>query len=171
MDRRGEKRMRYVGIDPSTKTGLAIIDKQGNIINVEEITSDAKDIDRFVDIAIQITGQLESGDQITIEGFSFGSKGQGVSFQYGLGWIIRFFLYERGYEYTEIPPTSVKKFATGKGTAKKDNMVLPIYKKWGFEHTSDNVRDAFILAMMAKGMNDTSNLLAYEKETLKKVTG
>jgi crossover junction endodeoxyribonuclease RuvC len=169
---KGARIMRYVGIDPSTKTGLAIIDKQGNIINVEEISSKQKaDPHRFVDIAMTIVDNLEPNDVVTIEGFSYGSKGKGVSTQYGLGWIIRYFLFERGYKYTEVPPTSVKKFATGKGNTKKDEMVLPIYKKWGFEHSSDNVRDAFVLAQMAKGIYDTSTLLEYEKEALKKVIG
>ena len=138
---------------------------------MEEIISDYNNIDGFSEIALQITSQLEPNDIVTIEGFSYGSKGQGVSTQYGLGWIIRYFLYERGYKYIEVPPTSLKKFATGKGTVKKDNMVLPIYKKWGFEHSSDNVRDAFVLAQMAKGMYQSTNLLEYEEEALKKVVG
>jgi crossover junction endodeoxyribonuclease RuvC len=164
--------MRYVGIDPSSKTGLVIIDKQGNIINTQDVTTkEKKDPHRFSDIADKIIDELEPNDVITIEGFSYGSKGKGVSFQYGLGWIIRYLLMERGYNYIEVPPTSVKKFATGKGNTKKDEMVLPIYKKWGFEHTSDNVRDAFVLAQMAKGIYDSSNLTEYQKEALKKVTG
>jgi crossover junction endodeoxyribonuclease RuvC len=164
--------MRYVGIDPSTKTGLTIIDKQGNIINTQDVTTKVKeDPQRFSDIAEKIMDELEPNDIITIEGFSYGSKGKGVSFQYGLGWIIRHMLIERGHKYTEVPPTSVKKFATGKGNIKKDEMVLPIFKKWGFEHSSDNVRDAFVLAQMAKGIYDSSNLTEYQKEALKKVTG
>jgi crossover junction endodeoxyribonuclease RuvC len=163
---------RYVGIDPSTKTGLAIIDKQGNIINAADITTkEKKDPHRFSDIADKIIDELEPNDIITIEGFSYGSEGKGVSFQYGLGWIIRHMLIERGFTYTEVPPTSVKKFATGKGNTKKDEMVLPIYKKWGFEHASDNVRDAFVLAQMAKGIYDSSNLTNYQKDALEKVTG
>jgi crossover junction endodeoxyribonuclease RuvC len=163
--------MRYVGIDPSTKTGLAIIDKQGNVINTQDVTTKVKeDPQRFSDIAEKIMDELEPNDVITIEGFSYGSKGKGVSFQYGLGWIIRHTLLERGYKYTEVPPTSVKKFATGKGNTKKDEMVLPIFKKWGFEHTSDNVRDAFVLAQMAKGIYDSTNLTEYQKEALKKVS-
>jgi crossover junction endodeoxyribonuclease RuvC len=164
--------MRYVGIDPSTKTGLAIIDKQGNVINTQDVTTKVKeDPQRFSDIAEKIMDELEPNDIITIEGFSYGSKGKGVSFQYGLGWIIRHMLIERGYIYTEVPPTSVKKFATGKGNTKKDEMVLPIFRKWGFEHASDNVRDAFVLAQIAKGIYDSSNLTEYQKDALKKVIG
>lgn len=162
--------MRYVGIDPSTKTGLAILDKSGNIINVEEITSkQKKDPHRFVDIAMQIIDQLEPTDIVTIEGFSYGSKGKGVSTQYGLGWIIRYFLFERGYDYFEVSPTAVKKFATGKGNTKKDEMVLPIYRHWGFEHSSDNVRDAFVLAKMAQGLKGISKLTKYQIEVLDKI--
>jgi crossover junction endodeoxyribonuclease RuvC len=161
---------RYVGLDPSTKTGLAIIDMDGNIINVEEIKSKQKqDPARFVDIGNQIMEQLEPNDVVTIEGFSYGSKGKGVSTQYGLGWIIRLFLFEKGYKYIEVPPTSVKKFATGKGNTKKDEMVLPIYKRWGFEHNSDNVRDAFVLAQMAKAIHSHTNLTAYQIEAIQKV--
>jgi crossover junction endodeoxyribonuclease RuvC len=161
---------RFVGIDPSTKTGLAIMDMQGNLINAAEITTKEKqDPHRFASIAEKIINELEPNDIITIEGFSYGSKGKGVSFQYGLGWIIRHELLERGYEYIEVPPTSVKKFATGKGNTKKDEMVLPIFKKWGFEHSSDNVRDAFVLAQMAKGLYNPKTLTDYQKESLKKV--
>jgi crossover junction endodeoxyribonuclease RuvC len=163
--------MRYVGIDPSTKTGLAIIDKNNEIINVQEVSSKSKeDPERFIDIADQLLEELHPNDIIAIEGFSYGSKGKGVSTQYGLGWIIRTFLYERGYDYIEIPPTSVKKFATGKGNVKKDAMVLPIYKHWGFEHSSDNVRDAYVLAKVAKALHEEEGLTAYQKEVVKKVS-
>jgi crossover junction endodeoxyribonuclease RuvC len=162
--------MRYVGIDLSTKTGLAIIDKNNEIINVQEVSSKSKeDPERFIDIADQLLEELHPNDIITIEGFSYGSKGKGVSTQYGLGWIIRTFLYERGYDYIEIPPTSVKKFATGKGNVKKDAMVLPIYKHWGFEHSSDNVRDAYVLAQIAKGINGVSYLTKYQIEVIEKI--
>jgi crossover junction endodeoxyribonuclease RuvC len=163
--------MRFVGIDPSTKTGLAIIDKNNEIINVQEVSSKSKeDPERFIDIADQLLEELHPNDIIAIEGFSYGSKGKGVSTQYGLGWIIRTFLYERGYDYVEIPPTSVKKFATGKGNVKKDAMVLPIYKHWGFEHSSDNVRDAYVLAKVAKALHEEEGLTAYQKEVVKKVS-
>jgi crossover junction endodeoxyribonuclease RuvC len=162
--------MRFVGIDPSTKTGLAIIDKNNEIINVQEVfTTSKEDPERFVDIASQILEELHPNDIIAIEGFSYGSKGKGVSTQYGLGWIIRTFLYERGYDYIEIPPTSVKKFATGKGNVKKDAMVLPIYKHWGFEHSSDNVRDAYVLAKVAKALHEEEGLTTYQKEVVKKI--
>lgn len=161
---------RYVGIDPSTKTGMVMIGETGCLIYRSEITPKATDDpERFIDIANQILLNLCEGDVICIEGFSYGSKGQGVSTQYGIGWLIRAELIRNGYAYTEVSPSAVKKFATGKGNVAKENMVLPIYKHWGFEHPSDNVRDAYVLAQIAKGMNGISELTKYQTEVLEKI--
>jgi crossover junction endodeoxyribonuclease RuvC len=164
--------LRYVGIDPSTKTGLVILNRDGEIINQEEVKSKLKsDPDRFVDLTESILEELHPNDIIAIEGFSYGSRGRGVSTQYGIGWLIRAELYKRGYEYIEVSPSAVKKFATGKGNEKKENMVLPIFKHWEFEHPSDNVRDAYVLAQIAKGIRGISKLTKYQEEVIKKVCG
>lgn len=161
---------RYVGIDPSTKTGQVILDEDGKPMICIEITSKEKaDPQRFMDLANKILSNLKHDDVICIEGFSYHSKGAGVSTQYGIGWLIRSELVRNGYTYYEVSPASVKKFATGKGNTKKDEMVLPIYRKWGFEHKSDNVRDAFVMSKMAQGLYDNSNLTEYQMEALKKV--
>jgi crossover junction endodeoxyribonuclease RuvC len=163
---------RYVGIDPSTKTGLVILNRDGEIINQEEVKSKLKsDPDRFVDLTESILEELHPNDIIAIEGFSYGSRGRGVSTQYGIGWLIRAELYKRGYEYIEVSPSAVKKFATGKGNEKKENMVLPIFKKYKFESSSDNIRDAYILARIAMALNGSDELLGYQKEVIKNIKG
>lgn len=162
--------MNYVGIDPSTKTGIVLLHTGGTVNLKYEITSKKKeDPHRFIDIAEQVLLHIQPNDVICIEGFSYGSKGKGVSTQYGIGWMIRAELIRNGYTYYDVPPTTVKKFATGKGNTKKDEMVLPIYKKWGFESHSDNIRDAFVLSQIALALHDTSNLTEYQKEALQKV--
>lgn len=160
---------RFVGIDPSTKTGLVILD--GDKVETEiEITTKVKtDPQRFLSIADHIVKHLKDDDVICIEGFSFGSKGKGVSTQYGIGWLIRAELIKSGYSYYEVSPGALKKFATGKGTTKKDEMVLPIYKRWGYEGATDNIRDAFVLAQIAKAIDDESGLTAFQKDVMKKV--
>ncbi len=161
--------MRYVGIDPSTKTGIVVLDEWGDVEYSGELKSDEKkDPERFMDLAKKVLRRIPGGI-ICIEGFSYGSKGAGVSTQYGIGWVIRSELVRNGYTYHEVAPGALKKFATGKGNTKKDEMVLPIYKKWGFEHSSDNVRDAYVLAQIAKALHDQEGLTEYQKEVLKKV--
>lgn len=49
----------------------------------------------------------------------------------------------------QIPPMTLKKYATGKGTAKKQEMLLQIYKRWGVEFNDDNAADAYSLGRLA----------------------
>ena len=161
---------RYVGIDPSTKTGLVILDEDGTILLQKEISSELNDDpQRFIDVAHTVDSYVTMFDKIMIEGFSFGSKGRGVSTQYGFGWIIRSTLLQNNCSYTEVTPTALKKFATGTGTIKKENMILPIFKKWGFENDSDNIRDAYVLAMIGRYLDGLEEPTKYQADVLKAV--
>lgn len=51
----------------------------------------------------------------------------------------------------QIPPMTVKKFAAGKGNAKKQEMLLQIYKRYGLEFNNDNAADAYCIGRMATG--------------------
>ena len=159
--------MRFVGLDLSTKTGLVIIDKSGNVLTEKEITSNVKeDPQRMIDLTEQVLSHIKKDDVIAIEGFSYGSRGKGVSFQYGYGYSVQIALYKNDFKYLIVTPSQVKKFATGVGNASKDSMILPIYKRWGYEHESDNVRDAFILAQIARATKTSTKLTKYQKEII-----
>lgn len=56
----------------------------------------------------------------------------------------------------QIPPMTLKKYAAGKGNAKKQEMLLQIYKRFGLEFNDDNAADAYALARLAGGhvLND-----------------
>lgn len=58
---------------------------------------------------------------INLEGYSFGSKGQVYNIGEN-GGILKWHLHEKSYQCNIIPPTVIKKFATGKGNAKKESM-------------------------------------------------
>ncbi|WPH58185.1 RuvC-like resolvase [Streptomyces phage LuckySocke] len=51
-----------------------------------------------------------------------------------------------GTDPTVVPPTSLKKFVTGKGTASKDDMVNAVQSKWSKDVTNNNIADAYGLA-------------------------
>ncbi|WP_240371706.1 RuvC family protein [Anoxybacteroides rupiense] len=162
--------MRFVGIDPSTKTGLVILEDNKVHTALEIVSEEKRDPQRFIDIVDAIMSHITNQDVICIEGFSYSSRGAAVSIQYGIGWILRSELIKAGLNYHDVPPSSVKKFATGKGNAKKDELVLPIYKRWGFEHESDNVRDAFVLAQMAQALRGQAELTKFQQEALNKIS-
>lgn len=49
----------------------------------------------------------------------------------------------------QIPPMTLKKYATGKGTSKKQEMLMQIFKRWQVEFNDDNAADAYALARLA----------------------
>ena len=67
--------------------------------------------------------------QIFIEGYSYGSKGQGL-FQIAENCgILKYRLQDKGYTYETVVPSVVKKGATGKGNADKDMMYESFLKE------------------------------------------
>ena len=63
-----------------------------------------------------------------------------------LGGVIKCALFEERQPYIVVPPARLKKFACGKGNAKKDEVRLEVYKRWGFEAPSNDEVDAYVLA-------------------------
>lgn len=58
---------------------------------------------------------------IMIEDYSFGSKGKVFNLAENCG-ILKYLLFKHNYIFHTVPPTVVKKFATGKGNATKEKM-------------------------------------------------
>ena len=69
----------------------------------------------------------------------------------------------------QIPPMTLKKYAAGKGTAKKQEMLLQIYKRWGIEFNDDNAADSYALARLAGKISkgDVENAVAEQIKDLK----
>lgn len=68
----------------------------------------------------------------------------------------------KGRTPLRVPPNTLKKFATGRGNAKKNEVLLSCYKKWGMEFRDDNEADAYVLSRISAGLFDN----AYEEEIL-----
>lgn len=71
---------------------------------------------------------------------------------------------------TIVAPQSLKKFATGKGNARKDDVKLAVYKKWGLEFSDDNLADAFVLSQVGRVLHTGEKTLQYEADVLQKVS-
>jgi crossover junction endodeoxyribonuclease RuvC len=157
---------RYVGIDPSTKTGLVVLDEEGEIWEAIEIIKPGVDPERMIRLIDAMMMLIIPGDIITIEGFANGAKGAYVGQMFGIGWGIRMALTRRNMPYTDVAPSQVKKFATGKGNASKEDMILPLSKRWGFENPSDNVRDAYIIAQIGRALHVPVPMVATQKDVI-----
>jgi crossover junction endodeoxyribonuclease RuvC len=103
---------------------------------------------------------------VILEGYSFGSRGRATFSSGELGGIVRLLLFKNNIKTLIAPPTSLKKFITGKGNAPKSDMKMKTLAKYDIEFTDDNECDAFGLAMMGKAYLNGTNI-KYEQEALK----
>lgn len=96
---------------------------------------------------------LESLDKVHvfIEGYSMGSKGKVFHIAENTG-VLKYRLWNFHIAYESVPPTVIKKFATGKGNANKESMQA------SFEVEND-VRIKELLGMTEKQWNPSSDLI------------
>ena len=163
-----------VGIDQSYG-GFAItaIDKSGNYYTeVKKI--EGTGVERLHKARAFMVGFLDRYlvESVAIEGYAFGSQMANMAGE--LGGMIRLALFDK-YRFDTpqaafplvVPPTSLKKYVTGKGTGvKKNQMLLAIYKKWDVEFTSDDAADSYGLARIVMNKHD----FEYEIEVYEKLT-
>lgn len=143
----------FVGIDPSYDGfAIMVLDKNANIIEQKLISTSSKlSIEERI---IQLEKEFEFIPKIVnlhsvyLEGPSFASSGAFVLQMGALHYYLRIFLFKKNVNYKVVTPNELKKFVTGKGQAKKNLMLLNVYKKWNVEFQDDNVADAYGLARM-----------------------
>ncbi|MGG4498008.1 hypothetical protein [Brevibacillus reuszeri] len=148
--------MRFVGIDPSTKTGFVALDEKGNVLRQKELTG-IGDVDpyRMRTLIHEVKDHVRQDDVVCIEGFGFASQ-QAVQ-NGGIGWGMRMMLDVCRIAYYEPAPNQVKKFVGASGCnrgktdkQKKDAIAAAVREHFGFEHSSHNVVDAYVLAQIAR---------------------
>ena len=111
-------------------------------------------IDRYIGIVRQIVEDVRGCEIGTcmIEGYSFGSPkagGRGAIDRAELGGILRLKLLPHCGEIIEVPPTTLKKFACGRGNADKSEVVSALARRFDRHFTTDDQADAFGLVEMA----------------------
>lgn len=87
---------------------------------------------------------------VLIEGPSYSSKGSAFHQVAGLWWLTVQRILEGGYRLVEVPPSNRMIYATGKGNAGKDQVMLATARRYDRYAESDgnDQADALILAAM-----------------------
>lgn len=146
--------MLVAGIDPSlTGCAVSIFGHEGDPVTVSFGSSPSDGLgprfQRFDTLCTKVVECAAAASLCCIEGYSFASKGGKAFDRVEFGALLRWRLMLAGVKLIEVPPTTLKLFAAGKGNADKTAMALAVYKRWRVELPDDNHVDAYALARMA----------------------
>jgi crossover junction endodeoxyribonuclease RuvC len=171
--------MRSMGIDISTKTGVAVVESGRKLIHASQIEfPKLSGWERAGNIAEAVREVYfkSKPDIVVIEDYAEGRHGNTSSFVVvaEVTTLVRFSLYMEDVVPLYVKPSALKKFVTGKGTGDKAQVLMHVFKRWGIAPSTDNVGDAVGLAMFglcALGEPSTQADLSVVAGTLDKSAG
>lgn len=166
--------MRYVGIDYSLTSPCICIHSgetfSFNSCTFHFLTSSSKyegkfgsnihghtyhdyncDEQRYYGITKWVLDLLQDGDIVMIEGYSMGSTGRVFNIAENAG-LLKHYLWLAKNKFDVVPPTVIKKFATGKGNANKEKI-----QESFIDETGVNIKD--LLHMTEKQWNPSSDII------------
>jgi crossover junction endodeoxyribonuclease RuvC len=142
---------KVIGVDPSlTSTGIADHTGKVRLVRCSTLPKGSKPgvrmgrIERIVNEVQAAVEAARSVELVVIEGYAY-NVGAGAVAQAELGGILRWHLWCQGVAVVELGPGTLKKFATGDGSAKKTAMVIAARERLGHETVSDDEADAIWL--------------------------
>ncbi|HET8581740.1 MAG TPA: hypothetical protein VFL65_00700 [Jatrophihabitans sp.] len=141
--------VRVLGVDPSlASTGLATRDGADTIET--KPGGWASDLHRLQYIAAMVRNAARAAlaDVVVVEGLAFSSKSGKAGDRAGLHWLIRDRLDALGVRVVIVPPTSRAKYATGKGNAGKDAVLIEVVRRLPILVDNNNEADAAVLLAM-----------------------
>lgn len=157
--------MIILGIDPSlTSTGICVMFKQGEVVENYAVQLKAKGTERLALFRNHFQSITNEHHDVRafIEGYAFGANNQREALG-ELGGIIRLTLYDEEINTIVIPPTMLKKFATGKGNADKIAMAVALEKQFQLEYPTSDQTDAFWLATFGRAYLGLMNNITKER--------
>ncbi len=111
-------------------------------------------------------------DLVVMEGYSYASRGSAIVSIGELGGVLRYHLWRWGMPTVEISPAARAKYATGKGNARKEQVLVEAVKRLGYTgHSTDEADAAWLLAMALDhyGLPGAVVMPAAHREALRKV--
>jgi crossover junction endodeoxyribonuclease RuvC len=147
-----------LGVDPSlTATALAMVTTTRTAVIVDLAVSKTKPCGagsaakraRMNALVSAVCASAGHADLVVLEGLSFASKGSATRDLAGLWWLLFEQLMRGDVPVGVVPPSVLKKWATGAGNADKFRVGQAIAKRWpDVELRSNDEADALGLASM-----------------------
>lgn len=142
--------MKIVACDLSlTCTGVAYGDGDHLVVDTI-VTRTLRGVARLDHIAKKIRRitDEEEPQLVVIEGYAYGRENQAHALG-ELGGVIRLMLYRRKMPVVVVQPSSMKQYATGKGNAAKNDVLLAAARRLDYAGSSNDEADALWLLEMA----------------------
>jgi Holliday junction resolvasome RuvABC endonuclease subunit len=147
----------WIGVDQSySGFGLVMLDNDGYTVKLWKFKNSGSESGRLYEIyetlraCFQWCEENYSRVYMAMEGYAHGSRFNREKLG-ELGGIVKLAWYSiNGTDPTVVPPTVLKKYVTGKGTASKDLMVSTVNDRWAVGIKDNNVADAIGLAHYLK---------------------
>jgi crossover junction endodeoxyribonuclease RuvC len=159
------KPVKVLGLDLSlTASGIYCDTCGGSIFKTK-----LRGMERLQAIRDEVVKHALHSDIILVEGYAFGARGNAMFSIGELGGVIRLALYELSKPYIEIAPTQLKKFATGKGNANKDEVIAAAIRKFNFQGTDNNEADAYVLNRIGNSHYNGSIRTSVQQEVVDKI--
>lgn len=148
--------MGVLGVDVSLACpGYAVLDSENDALLITSQSPKSTGPKRWDEIAENLKKIMDAHliELVVFEGYGFASFRLGDLAE--IGGILRYLCYQRKIPYGAVPPTTLKKFFTGDGRAKKDLMMRQAFNR-GFRCKNDNEADAVALACfgLSKGFGE-----------------
>ena len=91
-------------------------------------------------------GDIPPVDLVVVEAMAYGTARQSYAYEIGgLGWVLRVALTEANVRWIEIPPATLKKYATARGGASKEMMLAAAIRRLDYQGHDHNECDALWL--------------------------
>ncbi len=149
-----------IGLDLSlTGTGIAVCtrgDATSRIVwDVRKVaTKGLTGTARLIVIRDAVRRELEVWNPaaVYLEGYAYGRHNKAAEIG-ELGGVIRVMLAEALVPWAPLAPKTVKKYATGKGNAEKDEVLAAAIRRLGYERASNDEADALWIAAVGHALH------------------
>ncbi|WP_018306312.1 hypothetical protein [Desulfitobacterium hafniense] len=177
----------YLGMDMSlTSPGFCWAEEEEPYIESVNFKSKNTGFERIVDIHNEVVNYLSSFSSSALGKFSLGkiimeelpagSRSPYTIERAELVGVIKNAIYRMDLwdKFILVNPSTLKKFATGKGNSDKSAMILQAYKEFSLEFTCNDECDAFWLAQVGRAMDgywDGLNRTKLRESVIEKLKG
>lgn len=169
--------MIVAGVDPSlTSTGVAVVgDHPDDTPDLRTVRTSPgmglSKLERMRYVVGEVYAMCRGADLVVVESLSFASHGSATRDLAGLWWMlvdrltVRDRLGDPGRPWAHVPPSTLKRWATGSGIATKDEVRAELARRWRLAVRDMNRDESDALGLASMGLHSGGALPWAPSET------